>query len=153
LIKYIIASVFAFERGEMPRFHSLSPDQAVAAYYDENLISHFGQNFNSPGSFSVIARRQAAAALVATGIMIAAAGVSGNLPTQIDHAVMSVSAAIIGPNKSTHVANVQNYVHSMKSVDWKKVQAERGEPARTSLTISLSAKHQVSDHRDQLNAK
>lgn len=153
LIKYIVASVFAFEKGEIDDFHALSTDQAVLVYYDENLIEHFGQNFNSPGSFSVISRRKFLAVLASAGIIIATAGATGHLPTQIDQAIDDVSSAIKGPHKGAHKAKVEDYVHSMKSVDWKKVQKERGEPARQSLTLSLSAEKQISTHRDELNAR
>lgn len=153
LIKYVVASVFAFEKGQMAQFHALLPDQAVALYYDENLIAHFGQNFNSPGAFSVIARKKYLATLAAAGIIIALSGGAGNLTMQITHAVAAVSAAIDGPDKAAHQTHMNNYVHSMTSVDWNKVKIEKGEPSRQTLATSFSATKQVSTHREQLNAK
>lgn len=153
LIKYIIASVLAFERGEINKFLSMSSALAIKAYYDHNLIEHFGQNFNSPGSFSVISRRNTMAALTAVGIIIAAAGATGHVPSQVHDAVHSVSMALQGTGKQVHVHHVDNYAHSMTSVDWKKVQMEQGEPAREAMSISLSASSKVARHRDRLNAR
>lgn len=153
LIKYIVASALAFEDGKIDLFKSMDPDLAIDLFYDENLIEHFGQNFNSPGAFSLITRRRSLAAMVAAGLIVATAGTNGNTSAQMQDATGKISGALDGPEKVQQSTHMNNYIHSMSSVDWNALQKAKGEKARETLDLSLSKRRTIARHRDELNAR
>ena len=90
LLKYVIASAFAFTEGEMDDFQAMEIDDAINRFYDEDLIEELHQNFNSPGKFSVISRRAALASLVSAGLIVATGSTVGSFSSQKDEAEQRV---------------------------------------------------------------
>lgn len=152
LLKYVIASVFAFTDGRMDEFQRMEIDQAIGLFYDEDLIEDLHLNFNSPGKFSVISRRSALAVLVATGLLVATGSVVGNFDDQKKQAAEQVGSAVEGAGQDDATGEVDNFLQSMDSVPWKNVQSELGVPANESLRLSLDNRVEVATHRAELNA-
>lgn len=153
LIKYVLASVFAFDAGEFDKFQAMEPLAAIDAYYDEDLIEHFGQHFNSPGRWSIIAAVGSMSILASAGMIVATADPSSNFTAVKDQAAEAVKGSMKGAGKGALEDDVDNYVGSMKSVDWKKVQTQLGKPATKSMDLTFDNRREVAAHRAELNAK
>jgi len=153
LIKYVLASVFAFEQDSFDKFQSLEPLDAIDQFYREDLIEHFGQTFNSPGRYSVIAALSSLAVLSAAGMVVATSDVSTPFSQVQTEAREEVKGTLKGPGKTSLENDLDNYVNSMKAVNWRKVQKQLGEPANSSMTLSMNNTAEVASHRAELNAK
>jgi hypothetical protein len=152
LLKYVIASVFAYTDARMDQFQAMEIDDAIAAFYDEALIEDLHLNFNSPGKFSVISRRGALSVLAATGLLVATGEVLGEFEGQKQQAAEQVNGSVSGNGQGDANQEVDNYLQSMDSVRWKHVQNELGGPANQSLGLSLDNRVEVATHRAELNA-
>lgn len=153
LVKYVIASVFAFERGEFQTFQKIGPQAAIEIYYDKSLVLEFSQNFNSPGKFSVIAAIGSLSILASAGLYVATAKETSNFDQVRSEALQTVGQAIEGTAQGSSQAALDSYVNSMTSVNWKKVQKELGEPSNKTMPVSLDNRLEVATHRAQLDAR
>ena len=153
LVKYVVASAFAFKKGEFDQFQGLEPRAAINAYYDQSLIEEFGQNFNSPGKFSIVAAIGSLAILASAGLYVATADSSQNFNQTKTDAVQTVGSAMTGTGKAEHSAELDDYVNSMTAVNWKKVQNELGKPSNDTMKISLSNDVEVATHKAELDAR
>jgi hypothetical protein len=152
LLKYILSSVFAFEKDAMNDFQSLSINAAIEKYYDESLVEDIYQNFNSPGKFSVIAKSTMLAALATAGILMATADPNGSFNQQRVQTAEQIQGAASGPNQQAMNAVVDNYLNSLDGPAWKPVQKDLGVPAKDSLGLSLDNAVEVATHRAEINA-
>lgn len=153
LVKYVSASVFAFMKGEFDEFQELEIDHAIATYYDEELIEEFGQNFNSPGKFSIVAALGAFGILASAGMIVATDGAVSGITGAQDEAREAVGNAMVGPGKSSQQDILDDYVSSMKATKWNEVRANLGRPSNDTLPLSLSNKVEVATHRAELDAR
>ena len=151
LLKYVLASVFAFDRGEIEIFQELDRSAAIARFYDESLVQDLYQNFNSPGKLTVIAAMGSLASLAAAGLLLATSSAKGDFNSQKADVSQRIEQSIQGPNKEIVVRTTRNYLNSLDSVPWKQVQSEVGEPAKTSLGLSLDNSVEVATHRAELD--
>lgn len=153
LVKYVIASVFAYDKGEFDRFQSLDSLAAIEAYYDESLVEEFGQNFNSPGKFSIIAALGSLSILASAGLIVATADPARNFNEVKTEAVQTVDGALAGDGKAARTGELNGYVGSMEAVNWKKVQKELGQPSNKTMPVSLNNNVEVATHKEELNAR
>lgn len=152
LVKYVLASVFAYEKGEFDAFQDLDPQDAIDAYYDAALIEHFGQNFNSPGKFSVIAKLASLSVLASAGLMVALADPNSNFDQTKIEVVEQVKGSVQGANKAQVINDLDGYVGSMKPV-WRKRQKDLGKAANNSMPLSLDNKVEVATHKAELSGQ
>jgi hypothetical protein len=153
LVKYVAASIFAFEDGEFDDFQALSANDAIAQYYDEDRVEEFGQNFNSPGKFSIVAAVGTFSILASAGLYVATADPSKSFKAVQTEALETTKESMHGAGKTAKSDVLDNYVDSMKATNWKKVQEELGKPSNENLPLNLSNKIEVANHRAELNAK
>jgi hypothetical protein len=74
LVSYFIAAYSAIEQEKLHKFKDLGIHDAIAAYYDADLVQSFSQNFNSPGKFALAAFSAAMAVFVSAGIALSLRG-------------------------------------------------------------------------------
>jgi len=153
LIKYVLASVFAYESGQFVQFQSLSPHKAIDQFYRKELIEHFGQNFNSPGKYSVVAALGSMSILATAGMLVATSDPSTNFGQVQTEVKGRVKDSMQGAGKAEMSDNLDGYVDSMEAVNWKDVQKELGKPAKESMTLSMNNAAEVANHRAELNAR
>jgi hypothetical protein len=153
LIKYVVASVFAYSIGEIESFQGMDLQQAIDHYYDEALVEEFAQNFNSPGRFSIIAALGSLSILASAGLMVATADPAQNFDQTKQEATDTVKNAMAGAGKAPREAELDDYINSMRPTNWREVQRQLGRPATNAMTLSLSERVQVANHRAQLDAR
>lgn len=153
LVKYVIASVFAFEKGEFDQFQGLQPRDAIDRYYDEQLVKEFGQNFNSPGKFSIVAALGSLSLLASAGLIVATSDAAANFNQVKAEAMATVKGAMKGSGKAAKEAELDDYVGSMEAVNWNRVQRELGKPSNATMPLNLSNTVEVATHRAELNAR
>ncbi|WBH18052.1 hypothetical protein [Sphingomonas radiodurans] len=153
LVKYVVASVFAYEKGEFAAFQKLEPHAAIDAFYDETLVSEFGQNFNSPGKFTIIAAVGSLSILASAGLIVATADPAQPFNQTKTEAVQTVSGAMTGAGKAPRTQELDGYVNSMTAVNWTDVQKKLGKPSNDTMKTSLSNSVEVATHRAELNAR
>jgi hypothetical protein len=153
LLKYVMASVFAFRAGQMDAFQALNVDAAITAFYDESLVEELAQNFNSPGKFTLIAGGSLISILVAAGLMTATADPNGNFANQRTQISQQIGDKMKGAGKPDAQQEMDNYLNSMEGTTWKPVQAHLGKSAQDTLGLSLDNSVEVARHRAELNAK
>jgi hypothetical protein len=153
LVKYVIASVFAFKKDEFDNFQKLSPHDAIEQFYDESLVEEFGQNFNSPGKFSVVAAIGSLSLLASAALIVATSDPSQNIEVAKIEAKDTVKDAMKGADKGAKEAEVDAYVDSMEAVNWNRVRKELGKPSNATMPLNLSNKVEVATHRAELNAR
>lgn len=153
LIKYVIASAFAFSIGKFSEFQALDPDVAISTFYDESIVEDFGQNFNSPGKYTIIAALGSLAFLTATGLHIATADPGKPFGQAQAEAATAVKGSLQGTGKAARERELDLYVSSMEAVNWKDVQKKLGKPSNETLKLSLSNKVEVARHRAELDER
>lgn len=153
LVKYVVASVFAYKKGEFDKFQGLDPRAAIDAYYDQSLVEEFGQNFNSPGKFSIVAAIGSLSILASAGLYVATADDTQNFNQTKTEAVQTVDGAMSGAGKAQHSAELDDYVNSMTAVNWKKIQNDLGKPSNDTMKISLNNNVEVANHKAELDAR
>lgn len=70
LISYLIAACDAIDRGQIEDFASLDWDDAIEAYYNEELVLSYEQVFRSPGHLALMAAAASLAAFVGAGVSV-----------------------------------------------------------------------------------
>lgn len=152
LLKYVMASVFAFRAGQMDNFQALSVDAGIAAYYDEALVEELAQNFNSPGKFTLIAGGGLISILVAAGLIAATADPNGNFDNQRAQISQQMGDSMKGAGKPDVQDEVDNFLNSLEGTTWKPVQQTLGRSAQATMGLSLDNSVEVAQHRAELNA-
>lgn len=153
LVKYVSASVFAYMSNELDKFQSMDIEDAILEYYDEKLVLEFGQNFNSPGKFSIAAALGAFSILASAGLIVATADPSESFSKVQTEATDTIKNAMAGSGKAEKEKLLDGYVNSMEATNWKEVQRKLGKPANKNLPLNLSNKVEVSTHRAELDAR
>ena len=151
LLKYVMASVFAYRVGKLAEFQALAFDDATATFYDEALVEELYQNFNSPGKFTVIAGG-GIAALIAAGLALATSDPTGNFQHQKTEAVTNVSNSLHGVGKPEATQEIDNFVNSLHENTWRPIQSSVGAPAKRKLGLSLDNSVEIARHKADLNA-
>lgn len=155
LVKYVLASAFAFEKGAIQEFNRLSRqslDDAIDAFYDEDLVAELAQNFNSPGRFTFIGRLGALSAIAAAGIMLATAGDGGTFAAQKDAVEQRLDSELQGTKaaKDEAKAEIHNYLNATEPTVWEPVQRELGKPAKDRLGLSLNNRVELERKKTEL---
>ena len=78
LISYCIAAFNACEEEELEKFSELSIDQAIANYFEQDILYSFEVDFRSPGEYVLHAKRAALPLLVA--VLVSATSGTISLP-------------------------------------------------------------------------
>jgi hypothetical protein len=78
LVAYYIAAFAAIEQDRLPEFSRLDVQQAIAKFFDEDLVQSFTQNYNSPGQSALSARSAILGAFVSVGIAVALTGLAAS---------------------------------------------------------------------------
>ena len=153
LLKYVMSSVFAYQAERMSEFNKLDVDDAIDAFYDEDLVEELAQNFNSPGKFTLIAGGGLTSILVAAGLMMATADPSGGVTQQRAQVSQQIDGVMKGNGKVEAKAELDNFLNSVEGTTWKPVQKTLGKSAKKTLGLSLDNSVEVSRHKAELNAR
>lgn len=153
LLKYVIASVFAYHKDQFDAFQALEPHDAIIAFYDETLVLEFAQNFNSPGKFSIVAKLGALSILASAGLIVATADHTVPLQQTKTEATETVKGAMSGAGKAAMANELDGYVNSMSAVKWPDVQEKLGKLSNDTMKISLSNTVEVAQHKAELDAR
>ncbi|MET3760701.1 hypothetical protein [Sphingomonas sp. UYEF23] len=153
LLKYVMASVFAYDKGQIAEFQTFDIDGAILHFYDESLVDDLAQNFNSPGKFTLIAKSGLLAILVGGGLMVATADHTGVFSTQRAAVSTQVGNAMSGHGEAAAKAELDNYLNSLDANTWKPVQTHLGRSAKNTLGLSLDNSVEVARHKAELSAQ
>ncbi|MFT8588781.1 MAG: hypothetical protein ABF713_07130 [Acetobacter orientalis] len=151
LIKYLMASSFAFENGEIEDFATLDFEAAVDKYYDKDRVIDFKQNFNSPGAYSLIVKSSIAVLIVSSGLILATS-VGGGITFD-----QSVKAAQMSPGKSSGEIDKNslsqendNYLNSLRGKKGSEILMQKGKKSNDTMPLSLDNTYQLGIRRDSL---
>lgn len=155
LIKYVLASAFAFEKGEIQEFNRLSRqdiDDAIDKFYDESLVAELAQHFNSPGRFTFVGRLGTLSAIAAAGIMLATVDDGGTFDSQKNAVEQKLDAELQGTKsaKDEAKAEIRNYLNATDPSVWEPVQRGLGKPAKDKLGLSLNNSVELQRKKSEL---
>ncbi|MBA1157939.1 hypothetical protein [Microvirga mediterraneensis] len=138
LISYFVAAYSAIERDEIDDFVSLSMLDAIAEYYDKELLESYVQVFRSPGYFSMMTKVTLLAAFVASRVTIATTNV---LPAVMKDGIKITNSATAKPNKDQeHLeAQMNLLMKSLKEPQLNEMRA-KGKNAKKKLGLKAQSK-------------
>lgn len=151
LITYFAAAFHAAELNELNKFSTLSIDDAINNYFEQDILHSFEIDFSSPGEYILYAKR-AALPLCVAALVAATAGTMNFTDARTAEVTNSVSMAVPQPGKgdggvcdeieiNEKYKQIMNSINADKYNEWCKLNKAARDGVGLKVDIKIKQKN------------